>query len=1189
VRRYLREFLSDPDVIRLPPRMRWMNKPLAAMIALFRAGQSAEAYRTIWGEDGSPLKVITEQQTSALEAGLPGGWSVFYAMRYGRPSVADTLRSIADAGIHDLVVVPMYPQFSGPTTGTALDDLYRHLATLGRQLHLTVRTAWFDDVGYVDAQARLVHRLVTERELDPRESMLVFSAHSMPESYIRDGDPYQDQILRSVDMITERLGWPRDRMKVAYQSKLGPVPWLSPSTEQALLDLAGQAPDVVVCPISFTADCLETLEEIGIRYRAQFEQAGGRLHLCPALNTFEPFIDMLRRLVLRGVRRAPEGETAPPPLLTASRDAVLDDDWLDSLVMVGASLPARLENGVPRTLAHVTPEEFRRLKRPQEEVPQLLRSLRASEEVDECWLWNTCSRFELYGWVPGDNGVAATERPLDHALRAVTSAAVDGESVNVLRGRDALHHLLRTAAGLNSRLPGDGEVVEQMEVAHELADRCGAAGSRTALLADEVRACVQHLQTQTAWGGFRPEYCTVALKRVALDLDVDWPRARCVVVGGSVTAVSTVTALREHFGVLGRNITVADRNHRRGRPAAGARRCRRRRLRHRQPVAHRPVRAARVRPRPAGARADDHRLQHLRLDRRRGAPRRRASGGRGSPGAGRHRVLRQHARMPGLLLGHPRGRAAHPPRGAASHPRGAARRPRRRGGRGRQPPPSGALPRLPAPPPARHLPATTHDRKDPGMISAPTTTIDMATFERYAGLSLPRHVSYPMPTWWHDATDDERAAMRRRVDERPEPIDLSLYLHIPFCQAMCKFCACCRVVLRKTAPGAGDRAERYVSALEREIRALGAAHGRGRPLRQIHWGGGTPTYLELADIERLGRATIESFDVARDAEISIEVDPRVTTRAQLDLLRRLGFNRISLGVQDFDAHVQEHVKRIQPFEMVQATVDDCREAGFESVNFDLIYGLPYQTLETIHHTLEQVVTLAPDRVAYYHYAQIPEKIATQVAIHHHMMPDSETKLRMFLLGTEVFGAAGYDFVGLDHFARPDEGLARAAADGTLQRNFQGMTTGGGLDLIAAGASSISQLHRVGFLQNIRNPDEYADAVHAGRDPIVRSRALTEDDCIRQAVISQIYCGARIVPAVIEADFDVDFPVRFERELEVLRELEADGLVALDNAGNVDVTFPLGRVLLRNVAAVFDAYLEPDAWRTGELHCFSANA
>jgi oxygen-independent coproporphyrinogen-3 oxidase len=475
------------------------------------------------------------------------------------------------------------------------------------------------------------------------------------------------------------------------------------------------------------------------------------------------------------------------------------------------------------------------------------------------------------------------------------------------------------------------------------------------------------------------------------------------------------------------------------------------------------------------------------------------------------------------------------------------------------------------------------------MISSPMTSFDEDTFNRYAGLSLPRHVSYPMPTWWREACGDDLAALRRRMDQRADPMDLSLYLHIPFCEALCKFCACCRVILRKTAPGAGERAERYIAALEKEIRQLGAQHGGRGLLRQIHWGGGTPTYLALADIERLAVATRESFAIPDDAEISIEVDPRVTTDDQLRLLRELGFNRISLGVQDFDAGVQEHVKRIQPYAMVRDMVDACRDLGFVSVNFDLIYGLPYQTLATMRRTLEQCITLSPDRVAYYHYAQIPEKIATQVAIHHDRMPDSRTKLAMFLLGVELFQAAGYDFIGLDHFARSDEMLARAAREGTLQRNFQGMTTGGGLDLLGAGASSISHLWRIGFMQNLREPDEYVSVMEGGDSPIRRCKPFTTDDCIRQAVISQIYCGARIVPKVIEREFDIDFQAYFDREMKVMRELETDGLVAFDGDGCVDVTFPLGRVLMRNIAAVFDAYLEPDAYHTGDRYCFSVNA
>jgi len=298
---------------------------------------------------------------------------------------------------------------------------------------------------------------------------------------------------------------------------------------------------------------------------------------------------------------------------------------------------------------------------------------------------------------------------------------------------------------------------------------------------------------------------------------------------------------------------------------------------------------------------------------------------------------------------------------------------------------------------------------------------------------------------------------------------------------------------------------------------------------------------------------------------------------------------MSMGVQDFDRTVQEHIHRIQPFEMVRDAVTACRDAGFESINFDLIYGMPYQTPDTIRDTVERTITLSPDRVAYYHYAQIPEKIATQRGMAHDKMPDSETKLEMFLIGAELFESAGYEFIGLDHFARPDEGLAAAARSGTLQRNFQGMSTGAGLDLIGAGVSAISNLVDVGFIQNVKETQRYVELIEAGDSPALRGKRLTLDDQIRQAVISQLYCGAGLQPQMIEQRFDIEFAAYFARELTIMQELEGDGLVSIDSDGTISVTWPLGRVLLRTVAAVFDAYLDPEAYRVGDRRSFSANA
>ncbi len=474
-------------------------------------------------------------------------------------------------------------------------------------------------------------------------------------------------------------------------------------------------------------------------------------------------------------------------------------------------------------------------------------------------------------------------------------------------------------------------------------------------------------------------------------------------------------------------------------------------------------------------------------------------------------------------------------------------------------------------------------------MSGALTTIDLATFHRYAGLSLPRHVSYPMPTGWHEVDGADAAAMLREIRTRRPAHDLSVYLHIPFCEKLCRYCACTRIIQPKTSAQAGPRTQAYVDALEREIRGLADVLGRRQTVRQVHWGGGTPTYLALPQIELLQRAVTEVFTVAGNAEIAMEIDPRVVTRDTLAALHRLGLNRVSLGVQDFDAQVQYHVRRVQPFELVRDTVAACRDLGFASVNFDLIYGLPYQTADTVRDTIAKTIELSPDRIAYYHYAQIPDKIATQRGLDYTRLPDSEAKLEMFLLGLEMFQAAGYVFIGLDHFAKPDEPLAVARRAGTLQRNFQGMTTGGGLDLLGCGATSISHLTRLGFLQNVHDVDEYIACVNGGRSAVRRGKRLTFDDCVRQAVIAQLYCTAEIRPADIEREFDVVFADYFAREVEIMHGLQGDGLVEAHPDGRIEVTLPLGRVLIRNVAGLFDAYLDPDAYRVGDKRCFSANA
>jgi oxygen-independent coproporphyrinogen III oxidase len=472
-------------------------------------------------------------------------------------------------------------------------------------------------------------------------------------------------------------------------------------------------------------------------------------------------------------------------------------------------------------------------------------------------------------------------------------------------------------------------------------------------------------------------------------------------------------------------------------------------------------------------------------------------------------------------------------------------------------------------------------------MSPDSLTLDMDTFRRYAGQALPRHVAYPMPTWWENLDAGGAYALLEHSRDQAAPPDLSIYVHVPFCEQICRYCACNRIALPKTASNAATRLDEYLTAVAAEVQQV-LAHAGRRTVKQIHWGGGTPTYLTGDQMKRLFAALADHVTIADDAEIAIEIDPRVTGTDALRTLRELGFNRVSLGVQDFDPHVQQHVRRIQPVEMVAQMVSTCRALGFASVNFDLIYGLPKQTVASVRQTLAQTVALQPDRIAYYQFAQIPDKIAVQRGLDYTALPDSETKFEMFMTGLEVLTAAGYEFIGLDHFARPDEGLARARAAGTIQRNFQGMTTGGGYDLVGIGPSSISHLSQVGYLQNVRQLPDYVARVSANQTPIFRGKPFSRDDCIRQATLGQLYCLAEIRPELIEQEYDLDFDAYFARELAILHELAADGLVQLDGR-RIKLTMPLGRVLMRTVAAVFDAYLEPDAYKTGDRQYFSANA
>jgi oxygen-independent coproporphyrinogen-3 oxidase len=461
------------------------------------------------------------------------------------------------------------------------------------------------------------------------------------------------------------------------------------------------------------------------------------------------------------------------------------------------------------------------------------------------------------------------------------------------------------------------------------------------------------------------------------------------------------------------------------------------------------------------------------------------------------------------------------------------------------------------------------------MALATLTARERDTYCRYASLALPRHTSYPIaPAWRADyGPGDFRADLRRSAEQgRP----LSLYVHVPFCERLCYYCACTKEVVPAARRQEGDPGEPFLADLEREAGRFAALVGGGA-VHQVHLGGGSPTFLTPAQLERLWAALARRFAIAPGAEVAVEIDPRVTGFEHLRTLRGLGFNRVSLGVQDFAPVVQRAVNRLQPFELVARVVGWCRQLGFPSLNFDLIYGLPFQTLKTMAATLEQVVALAPDRIAFYRLAVLPEMFRGQNAFRRADLPAGELSLDLNLLAINRFAAAGYEFIGLDHFARPDEGLARARAEGTLQRSFQGMTTGKGLDLLGLGPSAISQLEDA-YAQNAHTSAAWCEAV---RHDLATARGLRlgADDRVRGEVLQQLYGHGRIDKRAIEGRFGIVFDDYFADAMPRLRTLSDEGLVALE-AGAVRLTMPLGRLLARVVAAVFDSYLPGDAFRAG---------
>jgi len=450
-----------------------------------------------------------------------------------------------------------------------------------------------------------------------------------------------------------------------------------------------------------------------------------------------------------------------------------------------------------------------------------------------------------------------------------------------------------------------------------------------------------------------------------------------------------------------------------------------------------------------------------------------------------------------------------------------------------------------------------------------------ATLASRLDMQGPRYTSYPTADRFSEAfgaADYVQALQERaRADKAGAAPPLSLYIHIPFCESVCYYCACNKVVTRRH-----ERAMAYVQALEREIELHTQILGSAQRVTQLHLGGGTPTFLNDDELLALMDAIRRSFELQPDAEISIEVDPRTVDRRRLQSLAAMGFNRLSLGVQDFDPAVQAAVHRVQSFELVAELMRRARELGFTSINVDLIYGLPRQTAASFARTLEQVNQLRPDRIALYAYAHLPRRFPPQRRIVSEDLPAAEDRLHMIQQAIATFLSHGYHYIGMDHFALADDALAIARREGQLHRNFQGYSTQADCDLIGLGVSAIGRMGDC-YSQNAKSLDEYYEALQLGRFPAARGITLTPDDLLRRELIMALMCRGRVSVAAIEARHPIDFKRYFQDDIGRLRPLQELGLVDIGPEA-IEVSAS-GWFFVRAIAMAFDRHLQSDPARS----------
>ncbi|WP_223670854.1 oxygen-independent coproporphyrinogen III oxidase [Kangiella shandongensis] len=438
---------------------------------------------------------------------------------------------------------------------------------------------------------------------------------------------------------------------------------------------------------------------------------------------------------------------------------------------------------------------------------------------------------------------------------------------------------------------------------------------------------------------------------------------------------------------------------------------------------------------------------------------------------------------------------------------------------------------------------------------------DGSLIEKYS-ISGPRYTSYPTALQFEEGFTAERLVEVLEQGKSSKP--LSIYIHIPFCENICYYCACNKVITKDRS-----KTKRYIAALLREAKRI-AEHVKGRQVEQMHWGGGTPTFLNNDEIAEVVDTLKEYFDFAEEGDYSIEIDPRRMDHQTLPELAKLGFNRISLGVQDFDEQVQKAVNRIQPEAMTRNVLINARKYGFESINVDLIYGLPFQSEESFAETVDKIIEMAPDRLSVFNYAHLPHRFKPQRRIEAADLPSPKEKLAILEMTIRKLTEAGYVYIGMDHFALPHDELTHAQQTGDLHRNFQGYTTKADCDLIGLGVSSISQVGDC-YIQSQRDLNAYYECVENDKYALWRGYESTLEDRLRHDVIMQLICLFRLDYKSIEAAYHIDFKEHFASELEELKGMESDGLLILDDKG-IEVT-ENGRLLIRNICMTFDEYFK----------------